>query len=118
MARKGSKRRATVPRFHWSVFRAILTSGGPGKNCHSFSSRGTKRLVSANICSVEGNSAGIFVIIFGGIKLPFWVGAIKAQLPFSEGKYQLLILWNKIPFPTIFYQLNFGICDIRREQMK
>ena len=51
--------------------------------------RGTKRLVSENICSVEGNSAGIFVskvspgtfvikvkwmpIIFGGIKLPFWV---------------------------------------------
>ena len=51
--------------------------------------RGTKRLVSVNICSVEGNSAGIFVskmspavlvikaklmpINFGGIKLPFWV---------------------------------------------
>ena len=52
-------------------------------------SRGTKRLVSVNICSVEGNSAdifdskvspGIFVmkeklmpIIFGRIKLSFWV---------------------------------------------
>ena len=51
--------------------------------------RGTKRLVSVNICSVGGNSAGIFVskvssrifvikekwmpIIFGRIKLPFWV---------------------------------------------
>ena len=51
--------------------------------------RGTKRLVSINICSVEGNSADIFVskvspgifvikvkwmpIIFGGKKLPFWV---------------------------------------------
>ena len=51
--------------------------------------RGTKRLVSVNICSVEGNSADIFVskvspgifvikeksmpIIFGRIKMPFWV---------------------------------------------
>ena len=51
--------------------------------------RGTKRLVSVNICSVEGNSADIFVskvspgifvikvkwmpIIFGGKKLSFWV---------------------------------------------
>ena len=51
--------------------------------------RGTKRLVSVNICSAEGNSAGIFVnkvspgifvakekwtpIIFGRVKLPFWV---------------------------------------------
>ena len=50
--------------------------------------RGTKRLVSVNICSVEDNSAGIFVskvsprnfvikekrmpIIFGRIKLPLW----------------------------------------------
>ena len=51
--------------------------------------RGTKRLVSVNICSVEGNSAGIFdsrvspgifvvkekrmPIILGRMKLPFWV---------------------------------------------
>ena len=86
--------------------------------------RGTKRLVSVNICSVEGNSAGIFVgkvtagifvikeksmpIIFGRIKLPF-LGAIKAQLPFSGGKYQLLFSWYEIPFPTIFYCLNFQL---------
>ena len=53
------------------------------------SDRGTKRRVSVNICSVEGNSADIFVskvspgilvvkekgmpIIFGRMKLPFWV---------------------------------------------
>ena len=51
--------------------------------------RGTKRLVSISNCSVEGNSAGVFVskvspgilvvqrkrmpIIFGVMKLPFWV---------------------------------------------
>ena len=67
----------------------------PLKGYHqSFSSvvvqlyRGTKRLVSVNICSKEGKSAGVFVskispgifvikvkrmpIIFGRIKLPFW----------------------------------------------
>ena len=33
-----------------------------------------------------------------------FLGAIKAQLPFSEGKYQLLNLWNIILFPTIFAQ--------------
>ena len=44
-------------------------------------------------------------IIFGGIKLPF-LGTIKAQLPFSEDKYQLLNSWNEIPFPTNFYHLN------------
>ena len=65
-------------------------------------SRGAKQLVSVNICSVEVNSAGIFVskvppgifvmkkeeflLFSGGQKL----GAIKARLPFSEGKYQLL----------------------------
>ena len=54
-----------------------------------FKIRGPKRLVSVNICSVEGNSADIFVskvspgifvikerrmpIIFGRIKLPFCV---------------------------------------------
>ena len=37
------------------------------------------------------------------------LGAIKAQLPFSEGKYQLLNSLNKIPFPTIFYHLNFQL---------
>ena len=35
--------------------------------------------------------------------------AIKAQLPFSEGKCQLLNSWNTIPFPTIFYHLNFQL---------
>ena len=79
--------------------------------------RGTKRLVSVN-------SAGIFVskvppaifaikgkwmpIIFGGKKTAV-LGAIKAQLPFSEGKRQLLNSWNTIPFPTIFYHLNFQL---------
>ena len=61
--------------------------------------RGTKRLVSVNICSVEGNSAGIFLHFRSEGKMNacyFWedettvLGAIKAQLPFSEGKYQLL----------------------------
>ena len=33
--------------------------------------------------------------------------AIKAQLPFSEGKYQLQSSWNKFSFPTILYGLNF-----------
>ena len=58
-------------------------------SCMRRSYRGTKRLLSVNICSVEGNSAdifdskvspGIFVvkeklmpIIFGRMKLPFWV---------------------------------------------
>ena len=42
---------------------------------------------------------------FRGDKTAVW-GAIKAQLPVSEGKYQLLISWNKIPFPTIFYRPN------------
>ena len=37
------------------------------------------------------------------------LGAIEAQLPFSEGKYQHLISWNKILFPTIFYHLNFQL---------
>ena len=34
-------------------------------------------------------------------------GVIKGQLPVSEGKYQLLNSWNKIPFPAIFHHLNF-----------
>ena len=37
------------------------------------------------------------------------LGAIKAQLPFSGGKYQLLFSWYEIPFPTIFYCLNFQL---------
>ena len=37
------------------------------------------------------------------------LGAIKAQLPFSGGKYQLLLSWYEIPFPTIFYRLNFQL---------
>ena len=47
-------------------------------------------------------------IIFGGIRTAV-LGAIKAQLPFSEGKYQLLNSWNKIPLPTVFYHLNFQL---------
>ena len=35
------------------------------------------------------------------------LGSIKAQLPFSVGKYQLLNSWNEISFPTIFYVLKF-----------
>ena len=27
------------------------------------------------------------------------LGAIKAQVPLSGGKYQLLFSWNEIPFP-------------------
>ena len=37
------------------------------------------------------------------------LGATKAQLPFSEGKYQLLNSWNKFLFPTNFYHLNFQL---------
>ena len=37
------------------------------------------------------------------------LGAIKAQLPFSGGKYQLLFSWYEIPFPTIFYRLKFQL---------
>ena len=48
-------------------------------------------------------------IIFGRKKTAV-LGAIKAQLPFSEGKYQLLNSWNTIPFRTlIFYHLNFQL---------
>ena len=73
----------------------------------SDSGRGTKQLVSVNICAVEGNSAGILVT---GSKMNayyFWrdktaiLGAIEAQLPFSEGKHQLLNLWNKLLFPRV-----------------
>ena len=34
------------------------------------------------------------------------LGAIEAQVLFSEGKYQLLNSWNKIPFPTICYRIR------------
>ena len=37
------------------------------------------------------------------------LGAIKAQVLFSEGKYQLLNSWNKISFHTIFYHMNFQL---------
>ena len=47
-------------------------------------------------------------VTFGG-KITAILGAIKAQLPFSEGKYQLLNSWNTIPFPTIFYHFNFQL---------
>ena len=78
--------------------------------------RGSKRLVSVNICSVEGNSAGVFVskvppeicVTEGKMNACYFredktavLGAIKAQLPFSEGKYQLLSSGAEIPFPTL-----------------
>ena len=73
--------------------------------------RGNNCQDSVNICSLEGNSAGNFVnkvspgifvikercmpIIFGGGGGWGWgktavLGAIKGQLPSSEGKYQLV----------------------------
>ena len=91
--------------------------------------RSTKRLVSVNICSVEGNSAGIFVsrvspgifVIEKKMNSCYFredtiavLGAIKAQLPFSKGKYQLLNLLNKIPFPRIFYHLNLQLTHPNR----
>ena len=95
----------------------------PTKRKHFSFFRGTKRLVSVNICSVEGNSAGIFVSIVhsnfrnkGKMNICYFrgdetavLGAIKAQLPFSEGKYQLLNSWDKISFSTIFYHMNFQL---------
>ena len=36
------------------------------------------------------------------------LGAIKAQLPFSGGKYQLLFSWYEIPFPTDFLSFEFS----------
>ena len=53
-------------------------------------------------------------VTFGG-KITAVLGAIKAQLPFSEGKYQLLNSWSTIPFPTIFYHFNFQL-GIRTDQ--
>ena len=44
-------------------------------------------------------------IIFGRISV---LGAIKAQVPFPGGKYQLLYSWYEIPFPTIFYCFEFS----------
>ena len=74
---------------------------------------------------MEGNSADIFVskvppgLDFrnkGKMNAYYFrrektadLGAIKGQLPFSEGKCQLLNSWNTIPFPTIFYHLNFQL---------
>ena len=54
---------------------------------------------------------------FGG-KITAVLGAIKAQLPFSEGKYQLLNSWNKIPFPTNeFSIISFFSYGIRTDQI-
>ena len=88
-----------------------------------------RRLVSGNICSVDVNSAGIFIskvlpiifeirekwmpIIFDEDQTAIF-GEIKAELPFSEGKYQLLKSWNKIPFPKILYHLNFQLAHSNR----
>ena len=95
--------------------------------CECKENRGTKRLVSVHICSVEGNSAGIFVSkVSPGIfainmnqgKMNAYhfredktavLGALKAQLPFSEGRYQLLNSWSEFPFPVVFYHLNFQL---------
>ena len=75
-------------------------------NCRSrkvniaLKNRGTKRLVSVNICSAEANSAGVFVskvspgILGNKGKMNAYcfrrdktagLGALKAQLAFSEG---------------------------------
>ena len=54
--------------------------------------------------------------IFGGKKNAA-LGATKAQLPFSEGKYQLLNSWNKILFPTILYHLNSQLTHPNRSIM-
>ena len=58
-------------------------------------------------------------IIFGGIKdqKTAVLVAIKAQLPFSQGKYQLLNSWNKISFSAIFYHLNFQLPHSNRKTM-
>ena len=77
----------TVSPLHPRHCRARIEMPG-GQKC-PLKYRGTKRLVSVNICSVECNSAGIFVskvspgifvvkeklmpVIFGSVKLPFWV---------------------------------------------
>ena len=86
--------------------------------------KGTKRKVSVNICSEEGNSADISRLqsvtwnfrnkgktnayYFRRDKTAI-LGTIKAQLPFSEGKHELLNSWNKISFPRIFYHMTFQL---------
>ena len=83
-----------------------------------------KWLLSVNVCSEEGNSAGTRVSkmppgIFahkGKMNAYYFrsgktaiLGAIKAQLPFSEGNYQLLNSRNKLPFPTVLYHLHLNL---------
>ena len=83
------------------------------------------RLVSVNICSAEGYSAGIFVgkvspgifeLNKGKMNASYFrrdktavLGAVKPQLPFSEGKYQLPNSWNKTQLHTHFYHMNFQL---------
>ena len=55
-------------------------------------------------------------IIFGGKKTAR-LGAIKAQLSFSESKCQLLNSWNTISFPRIFCHLSFQQYRIRTDQI-
>ena len=82
--------------------------------------RSTKRLVSVNTCSVEGNSGGDFPKHSAPWNFRnkekmnayyFWedkttvLGAIKGQLPFSDGKYQLLnslIKFRSLDFSIIW----------------
>ena len=45
------------------------------------------------------------------------LGVIKAQLPFSEGKYQLLNSWNKIPLIPYNF-LSFEFWATASEQIK
>ena len=82
---------------------------------------------------MEGNSAGIFVskvsaghflIMLGKMNAYYFredksvvSGAVKAQLPLLEGKYQLLNSRNKIPFPTIFYHLNLQLPHPNRSKV-
>ena len=42
------------------------------------------------------------------------LGAVKAQLSFSEGKYQLLNSWNKIQLRAHFYHTNFQLPQSNR----
>ena len=45
------------------------------------------------------------------------LGSIKAQLPFSEGKYQLLNSGNKTSFPTADF-LSYEFSAAASEQIK
>ena len=45
------------------------------------------------------------------------LGAIKAQLPLSEGKYHPLNLWNKISFDSYNF-LSYEFSAITSEQIK